>query len=127
KLVQTLQERQCQRIGSSRAKRLDVRIIAAAESSLNRAVRERRFRGDLSARLSAISIETPPLRACPQDILPLAHVFLQRYNRLFGRRVQGFEATAQQAMMAYAWPGNLYELEATVAQGVLWEEGELVR
>jgi two-component system response regulator AtoC len=126
KLLQVLQERQCQRLGSSRAKRLDIRLIAAANSSLNKAVRERRFRSDLAARLNAICLEMPPLRACPQDILPLAHVFLQRYNRLLGRRVQGFDAAAQQALMAYTWPGNLHELEATVAQGVLREEGEVV-
>ncbi len=127
KLLQVLQERQCQRMGSSRAKRLDIRIIAAANSDFNKVVRERRFRSDLSAHLKAICIEMPPLRACPQDILPLAHVFLHRYNRLLGRRVQGFDAAAQQALVAYAWPGNLHELEAIVAQGVLREEGEVVR
>jgi DNA-binding NtrC family response regulator len=126
-LLRVLQERRCARLGSARTMPLDVRIIAAANRPLSEAVRARRFRPDLYRRLNAIRIEIPPLRACVEDVLPLAHVFLQRYARLYGRRIQGFDAAAQRALLAYPWPGNLHELEATVAQGVLREAGEVMR
>jgi DNA-binding NtrC family response regulator len=127
RLSRLLQERSVNRPGSPRQGRVDVRIVSATDRSLAKAVRDGRFRADLYARLNAISVKLPALRHCPEDILPLAHAFLRRYNRLCGRHVQGFTPEAERALVAYAWPGNLHELAVTIAQGVLREEGELIR
>jgi DNA-binding NtrC family response regulator len=103
-----------------------VRIISTTDRSLGKAVRAGRFRADLYNRLNAMSVKLPSLRECVEDILPLAHAFLRRYNRLCGRQVQGFDAEAERALVAYSWPGNLHELAATITQGVLREEGKVM-
>lgn len=126
KLMRVLQERQFNRQGSSRAGPVDVRIISTTDRSLVKTVRDGGFRADLYGRLSAMSVKLPPLRECPEDILPLAHAFLRRYNRLCGRQVQGFAPEAERALVAYAWPGNLQELAATITQGVLREERKVM-
>ena len=75
-----------------------------------------------------MTVEMPALRHCPEDILPLARLFLQRYSRLFGRPMKGFDAEAQRALLDYSWPGNLRELDRTIAHGVLREhEGTICR
>jgi DNA-binding NtrC family response regulator len=124
KIVRALQERTFERLGSSRTIHVDVRVIASTSHDLTEAIRARRFRADLYAQLNAVAVEMPALRDCPEDILPLAQTFLQRYNRLFGRRVKRFDESAQRALLGYSWPGNLRELESTIAHGVSQEAGE---
>jgi two-component system response regulator HydG len=124
KILRLLRERKFERLGSSRTIRVEVRVIAATSRSLPDAIRDRRFRADLYAQLNTITVQMPALRDCPEDILPLAQVFLQRYSRLFGRRVKRFDEAAQRALLDYPWPGNLRELESTVAHGVSREQGE---
>jgi DNA-binding NtrC family response regulator len=99
-------------------------MVASTSRNLPEAIRTRRFRADLYARLTAISVEMPALRHCPENILPLAQVFLQRYSRLFERPVKRFDEAAQRALLDYPWPGNLRELESTIAHGVSQESGE---
>jgi DNA-binding NtrC family response regulator len=124
KILRVLQERTFERLGSSRTIRVDVRVVASANRNLTEAIRARRFRADLYKRLNMIRVEMPALRNCPEDILPLAQVFLQRYNRLFGRRVKRFDEAVHRALLGYSWPGNLRELESTIAHGVSQEAGE---
>jgi DNA-binding NtrC family response regulator len=124
KILRVLLEHTFERLGSSRTITVDVRVVAATSYSLTDAVRSKRFRADLYAQLNAIRVEMPALRDCFEDILPLAQLFLERYRRLFGRRVKRFDEAAQRALLAYPWPGNLRELESTVAHGVSREEGE---
>jgi DNA-binding NtrC family response regulator len=124
KLVRALQDRTFERLGSSRTIHVDVRVVASTSHDLTEAIRARRFRADLYAQLNAIAVEMPTLRDCPEDILPLAWTFLPRYNRLFGRRVKRFDEAAQKALLGYSWPGNLRELESTIAYGVSQEAGE---
>ena len=69
----------------------------------------------------------PALRDYPEDIVPLAHMFLKRYRRLFRRRVRRFDETVERALLEYPWPGNLRELESTIAHGVTQEEDEVMR
>ncbi|MBI3326933.1 MAG: sigma-54-dependent Fis family transcriptional regulator [Nitrospinae bacterium] len=126
KVLRVLQERKLERGGSSRSVMVDVRVIAAANRGLKQAMREGRFRADLYARLNVISVEMPPLRERPEDILPLAHFFLQKYNRLFGRGVKRFDAPVQKAFLTYPWPGNIRELANTVERGVLLAMGEVI-
>jgi two-component system response regulator AtoC len=124
KILRVLQERTFERLGSSRTIRVDVRVVASTDRNLTEAIRARRFRADLYRRLSRIRVEMPALRNCPEDILPLAQVFLQRYNRLFGRQVKRFDEAVHRALLGYSWPGNLRELESTIAHGVSQEAGE---
>jgi DNA-binding NtrC family response regulator len=124
KIVRALQERTFERLGSSRTIHVDVRVVASTSHDLIEAIRARRFRADLYAQLNAIAVEMPALRDCPEDILPLARTFLQRYNRLFGHHVKRFDDAVQKALLGYSWPGNLRELESTIAHGVSQEAGE---
>jgi two-component system, NtrC family, response regulator AtoC len=124
KIVRALQERTFERLGSSRTIHVDVRVVASTSRNLTEAIRARRFRADLYAQLNTIAVEMPALRDCPEDILPLAQTFLQRYNRLFGHRVKRFDEAVQRALLGYSWPGNLRELESTIAHGVSQEAGE---
>ena len=127
KMLRILQERKFERLGSSRTRHIDVRVIAATTRDLRQEIRASRFRADLYVRLRAISVEIPPLRECRKDILPLAYIFLHHYSRLFGRRVKEFDQAAQRGLLHYSWPGNLRELEHTIARAVLLEDGEVVR
>jgi two-component system response regulator HydG len=124
KMLRVLQQRTFERLGSSRTIHVDVRVVASTSRNLTDAIRARRFRADLYRRLNTISVEMPALRNCPEDILPLAQLFLQRYSRLFGGRVKRFDEAVQRALLGYSWPGNLRELESTIAHGVSHEEGE---
>jgi two-component system response regulator AtoC len=127
KLIRVIQEQQFSRLGSSQKGDVDVRVISTVDRSLAKAVRNGWFRADLYTHLNAINVKLPALRECPEDILPLGRAFLRQYNRLCGRRVQGFDPEIERALVAYAWPGNLHELAATIAQGVLREAGEVMR
>jgi DNA-binding NtrC family response regulator len=127
KLLRVLQKRRFERLGSARAITVDVRVVAATNGSLTEAIRTKRFRADLYAQLNAITVEMPALRDYPEDILPLAHMFLKRYRRLFMRRVKRFDEAVERALLEYPWPGNLRELESTIAHGVTQEEDEVMR
>jgi DNA-binding NtrC family response regulator len=127
KLLRLLQERTFERLGSDVTMHCDVRVVAATHQNLPQAVREGRFRPDLYERLCAIRVEVPALRECREDILPLARYFLQRYSHLHERRVREFDTSAEKGLLTYPWPGNLRELEYSVARGVLREEDELMR
>jgi DNA-binding NtrC family response regulator len=124
KILRVLQERTFERLGSPRTVHVDVRVIASTSANLPKAIRARRFRADLYARLNAVRVELPALRHRPEDILPLAQLFLEQYNRRFGRAVKRFDERAQQVLLDYPWPGNLCELESTIARGVSQEPGE---
>jgi DNA-binding NtrC family response regulator len=124
KLLRVLQERTFERLGSPRTVHVDVRVIASTSDDLPEAIRAKRFRADLYARLNAVRIEMPALRQRSEDILPLAQFFLERYSHRFGRAVKRFDERAQQVLLDYSWPGNLRELESTIARGVSQEPGE---
>lgn len=126
KILRVLQGHEFERLGSSRTITVDVRVIVTANRGVKQAVREGRIRPDLYARLNVVSVEVPPLRERSEDIIPLAHCFRQQYNRVLGRRVKGFDAAAGKALVTYRWPGNMWELENTVARGVLLAEGEVI-
>jgi DNA-binding NtrC family response regulator len=127
KLLRVLQDHTFERLGSSRTVCADVRVVATTSGSLPEAVRAKRFRADLYARLAAVTVEMPALREYPEDILSLARAFLSRYRRLFERRVKRFDETAERALVEYRWPGNLRELESTIAHAVSQEEDEVLR
>jgi DNA-binding NtrC family response regulator len=126
KILRLLRRGEFEQLGSSRTIAVDVRVVATTCRGLQQAVREGRFLSDLYARVSEVSIDIPPLRETPEDILPLANFFIQKYDRHFGRSVERFDADAQEALLSYGWPGNIRELENTVERCVLLAQGAVV-
>jgi transcriptional regulator with PAS, ATPase and Fis domain len=119
KLLRALQESEIERIGDTRVRKVDVRVVAATNDDLRILVDAGRFREDLFYRLNVFPVNIPPLRERRADIPLLLDYFLDRYSRLHGRRVTGFSERALDALMAYAWPGNIREIENIVERGVI--------
>ena len=124
KLLRFLQEHIIERIGGREEIQVDVRILAATNMDLKKAIDEGRFREDLYFRLSVVSVNLPPLRERGNDSLLLARAFLQRYSREFKKNVRGFKDEAVKALSDYDWPGNVRELENRVKRGVVMSDGE---
>lgn len=118
-LLRVLQESTYTPIGSSKERMADVRIISATNEDLQQAIKERRFREDLYHRLNEFEILQPSLRECPEDIIPLAEFFRERYSRELKRETRGFSDNAKRKMLAYPWPGNVRELQNRVKRSVL--------
>ena len=114
KLLRVLQERQVVRLGSRRGVELDVRLVAATNIDLARAVEAQHFRADLYYRLSVASVRLPPLRERPADIVPLARHFVNVYRTRLGLGEITLTEDAQQALLDYTWPGNIRELENVI-------------
>lgn len=110
-LLRAIQERRYRPIGAKEDKTADVRIVAATNEDLQKAVTEKRFREDLLYRLKEYTITVPPLRDSQEDILPLAEFFLTLSNRELERDIKGFDASARKALRTYPWPGNVRELK----------------
>jgi len=119
KLLRVLQTGELQRVGSSRTKQVDVRVLAATNIDIAREVREGRFREDLLYRLNTVEIHLPALRERPEDIPALASHFLARATRRYGKHLTGFTPEALRALTAHVWPGNVRELEHAVERAVL--------
>ena len=123
KLLRALQEREILRVGGTERIHIDVRIVAATNQDLERAVREGRFREDLYYRLNVIPIVLPPLRDRRTDIPLLVDHFLAKYA---GGRSRGVSEDSLKTLMAYDWPGNVRELESVIERALLLGEGELI-
>jgi two-component system response regulator HydG len=118
KLLRVLQERLVRPVGSDREVSVDVRVIAATNRDLERAVAEARFREDLFYRLNVIHIEVPPLRERASDILLLAESFARSYAAELGKEIEGISRAAGQRLLAYGWPGNVRELQNCTERAV---------
>ena len=125
KLLRALQESEIRRIGSSKAVKVDVRVVAATNRTLEDEVKAGRFREDLYYRLSVITLRVPPLRERREDIPLLAHHFLQRACHEMGKRVTLSES-ALERLRHYAWVGNVRELENTIEHAVLHARGAVI-
>jgi two-component system response regulator PilR (NtrC family) len=119
KLLRVIQEREFMRLGGTDIVKVDVRIIAATNIDLRRAVTEGRFREDLFYRLNVITIDLPPLRARKEDIPALVQHFITKYAKDNGRTVHGFTRQALERVIDFDWPGNVRELENAVERGVV--------
>ena len=126
KLLRVLQDGEVRPLGTNRAERADVRVIAATNRDLDRALREGRFREDLYYRLNVIQLQLPPLRGRQEDILPLAEHFLLRSARRSGKAVHGWKEPAKKLLLGYHWPGNVRELENAVERAVALAESDLI-
>jgi len=119
KLLRVMQEREFMRLGGVETIKVDVRVVAATNIDLRRAVEEGRFREDLFYRLNVIAVQLPPLRQRKEDIPALASHFVDKYSRENNKPVEGVTPDAMQALMDYDWPGNVRELENVIERGVV--------
>ena len=123
KLLRVLETGELERVGSSKTRRVEVRVLSATNADLGTEVSEGRFRRDLLYRLNTIEIPLPPLRDRPKDIPLLARRFLEIHRRRYRKQVEGFDQAAAQAMQEHPWPGNVRELDHAVERGVLMCRG----
>jgi Nif-specific regulatory protein len=110
KLLRVLEQKVVTRVGGSQPIRINVRVVAATNRNLAANVRDKKFREDLYYRLGVVTLELPPLRDRPEDILPLAEFFLERFTRQAGRRPLTIGMDARRRLQAHGWPGNVREL-----------------
>ena len=118
KLLRSLQEREIRRVGESKSRPVDIRVVAATNRNLAEEVTAGRFRQDLFYRLRVIELKVPPLRERTEDILPLARIFLEEASRRAGNKVTGFTPQAADQLLRYDWPGNIRELQNAVEHAV---------
>jgi len=118
KLLRVLQEREIERVGGTQVVRADVRILAATNSDLRRAVATGAFREDLYYRLNVVRIVVPPLRERREDIPHLVEHFVRRYNHQFNKHLDGISSEALTVLHRYSWPGNVRELQNIVERSV---------
>jgi Nif-specific regulatory protein len=126
KLLRVLEGHPFERVGGSTPIRVDVRVVAATNQPLEKALQEGRFRRDLFYRLQVVEISVPPLRDRKPDVPLLADHFLQRFARDTGRKIRGFTAAAVRKMHDYHWPGNVRELRNVVERAVALSQGPLL-
>jgi NtrC-family two-component system response regulator AlgB len=126
KLLRLLQEREYERVGENVTRQAEVRIIAATSHDLKKRVAEGAFREDLYFRLNVITVEMPPLRDRPGDVIAFAEHYLRHFAALCGRRLDGFTAPALAGIRAYLWPGNLRELRNAIERAVIMVKGNKI-
>jgi len=127
RLLRVLQEGEFERVGSSRTKHVDVRVITATNRDLESAVRDGRFRADLYYRLSVFPIVLPPLRDRPEDIPQLVWAFITHHQRRLGRRIERVPRTVMEALQGYDWPGNVRELQNVVERAMIRSTADVLR
>jgi two-component system response regulator AtoC len=127
KLLRALQESEFERVGGIKTTRVDVRLIAATNRDLQKEIEAGRFRNDLFYRLNVVPIVLPPLRDRKSDIPTLARHFLEKYNKKLNKKLEGFDDEALTVLQAYAWPGNIRELENLVERILLFADGPRIK
>ena len=125
-LLRAIQERRYRPVGDKTDRSFNVRIIAATNENLEKAVNEKRFRQDLLYRLHDFEITVPPLRDCQEDIMPLAEFFREIANNELECKVSGFSSEARKALLTNSWPGNVRELRQKIMGAVLQAQTGLV-
>jgi formate hydrogenlyase transcriptional activator len=127
KLLRALQEREFERLGSIRTKRVDVRLVAATNRDLEKMIESREFRSDLYYRLNVFPIRIPPLRERPEDIPLLVRYFAQKYGRRMEKQIESIPAAAMKRLAAWHWPGNIRELENFIERSVILTHGSALQ
>jgi len=127
KLLRVLQEREFERLGGTKSIKVNVRILAATNKNLNNAITEGEFREDLYYRLNVINLHLPPLRERYEDIKPLTHFFITKFNHMLHSNVMGITDNAVRALLNYSWPGNIRELENVVERAVNYTRSGLIQ
>ena len=127
KFLRVLQEGEFERVGSSRTKTVDVRVIAATHRDLEAAVAAGTFRADLYYRLSVYPIQLPSLRERREDIPQLVWFFINRHQRELGRHITKVPQAVMEALQHHAWPGNVRELENVVERAMIASTGDTLQ
>jgi len=127
KLLRVLQEKEFERIGGMRTIKVDVRLVAATNADLEQMVADKAFRSDLYYRLNVFPITVPSLRERPEDIVPLAQRFAQKFARRMKKAVEVIAPETQQALMLYHWPGNIRELQNVIERAVILSRGPVLQ
>lgn len=125
-LLRVLQENIYMPIGSQKERIADVRVVAATNEDMEKAIGEGRFREDLYHRLCEFEIRQPSLAECPEDIIPLAEFFRERFSKELKRDTRGFSSDAGYCLLSYTWPGNVRELQNRIKRAVLLAESPLL-
>src|SRR5216684_1108455 len=123
KLLRALQEREFERLGSTRTKRVDVRLVAATNRNLEKMIAEEKFRSDLYYRLNVFPIQIPPLRERPEDIPLLVRYFTQKYARRMEKQIESVPSASMKKLTRWRWPGNIRELENLIERAVILTRG----
>ena len=123
KLLRALQEREFERLGSTRTQKVDVRLVAATNRDLEAMIQDRQFRSDLYYRLNVFPIRIPPLRERPEDIPLLVRYFAQKYGRRMEKQIESVPAAAMKKLASWHWPGNIRELENFIERSVILTHG----
>jgi formate hydrogenlyase transcriptional activator len=123
KLLRALQEREFERLGSTRTKKVDVRLVAATNRNLEKMIVDREFRSDLFYRLNVFPIRIPPLRERQEDIPLLVRYFTQKYGRRMEKQIESIPAEAMKKLSSWHWPGNIRELENFIERSVILTHG----
>ncbi|MEG3639686.1 sigma-54-dependent transcriptional regulator [Magnetococcus sp. PR-3] len=126
KLLRVLQEGEIRPLGSSRSRKVDVRIIAATNKDLETEMLSGRFRPDLYYRLATVTVYLPPLKARVQDIPALAHALLEQAMESLGKQIEGFSAECLASMQGYPWPGNVRELQNEIQHMLVMADGDIL-
>jgi DNA-binding NtrC family response regulator len=126
KMLRVLQEREFTRIGETKTRRVNVRIVTATNKNLGEAIQKGEFREDLYFRINVINIRMPSLRERRSDIPMLVDHFIKRYNYSIGKRIKGITAEAMAVLMSYHWPGNIRELENLIERAVIFADSDLL-
>ena len=128
KLLRVLQEHELRPLGATKTQRIDVRVLAATNRNLEGMLAEGTFREDLYYRLNVIQLDLPPLRARPEDVIPLAEHFVAQFGaRQTPSRRLRLAADAQQILLSYSWPGNVRELHNVLERGIALCQGDVIR
>ncbi len=126
KLLRAIETGDVERVGSSKTRHVDVRVVSATNADVRQAVRAGQFREDLLFRLNTVEIHLPPLRERREDILALAQHFVGQHAPRYGKTLTGFDPAALQALLEHPWPGNVRELDHAIERGVLLARGDVV-
>lgn len=126
KLLRVLQNQEVQRVGSLTPQKIDVRVIAATNKDLTKAIAEKQFREDLYYRLSMVEIHVPPLSQRMEDLPLLIRHFVDKFSRQYNKRVLGLTRRAQILLSRYPWPGNVRELENVIGHACMMTLGEMI-
>jgi formate hydrogenlyase transcriptional activator len=127
KLLRVLQEREFERLGSTRTKKVDVRVVAATHRDLETMIVDKQFRSDLYYRLNVFPITIPPLRERPEDIPLLVRHFVQQTARNMNKAIDLISCDTMDALTQYSWPGNIRELENVIERAVILSPGSVLR
>lgn len=127
KLLRALQEREFERLGGTRTKKVDIRLVAATNRDLEKMIESREFRSDLYYRLNVFPIRIPPLRERPEDIPLLVRYFAQKYGRRMEKQIESVPAASMKKLSSWHWPGNIRELENFIERSVILTHGSALQ